>query len=153
MRKEMKLMELRCLLPKGTVQPSLLSLSSTPSTLHQQFNSIQIKDIWFDWWIDWMKLVDWIDEREEKEKSCCSCGGEEEPTNQFNSQWIQWRWIEFMELNGWLVTRPFKQLTNQQSKTTQPSINTTKQRHLLFVDDWLVCCLIWWFVEFVWLNE
>ena len=27
------------------------------------------------------------------------------------------------------------------TKATQPSINTTKQRHLLFVDDWLVCCL------------
>ena len=51
-------------------------------------------------------------------------------------------WVNLMEsINERGNSIWWNQIDGAATKATQPSINTTKQRHLLFVDDWLVCCL------------
>ena len=75
----------------------LLSLSSS---IHQHFinNSIQFNQRHLiDWWIDWMKLVDWIERRERA-------------AHQFHF-FHQWNWITFY--NSWMASiQPYFSFTN-----------------------------------------
>ena len=56
-----------------------------------------------------------------------------------------WNWrMKFQQSKGKEQrsnSNSWNEFVGRPTKATQPSINTTKQRHLLFVDDWLVCCL------------